>query len=220
MPGVLPDRRLGTTTAQLAQLGAVGDDHRRCAKRRQRRGSDRGSATAFDQPIFLTLPPAPAAAESVSAISDPSPIANAEAPSHAQPRKPPAADTPPDLPTPQSAAKRTAPKQSTPEQTADVMPTPDAPPPLAPPTAEAKPAKAHAPRFGTKAETNRNACRQKSQGQSRSRPRRAPKGPRNRPPRKQPKPVRQPRTAGGATAVTKAAKPRLRANHQPPIKRR
>ena len=86
-----------------------------------------------DQPIFLTLPPAPAAADTMAAISDPAPIANSEAPTppqlEADPPEPMTQPDPlPDLPKPQPVAKNLPQPLTEPEQLADAKPQMDLPP--------------------------------------------------------------------------------------------
>ncbi|WP_426033772.1 TonB family protein [Cypionkella sp. TWP1-2-1b2] len=103
-------------------------------------------ASIVDQPIFLTLPPAPAAAESVAAMSDPAPLASAEAPLQAA-ADAPEIDTPPDIPEPQPESKPILPEMAKPEQLADVKPELDAPlpPPDPLPAPDALPAAAEPP---------------------------------------------------------------------------
>ncbi|MDB5665492.1 TonB family protein [Cypionkella sp.] len=101
-----------------------------------------------ETPVYLTLPPAPAAADTMAAMTDPAPIANSEAPIPPQLQ----ADAPqpeplPDMPEPEPVAQKTPPPLQKPQQLTDARPETDAepPPPDPLPTPDALPAAADAP---------------------------------------------------------------------------
>lgn len=164
----------------------------------------------MDQPIFLTLPQAPAATESVAAISDPAPIASAEAPSQMV-DNPPEADTPPDLPTAQPLAKPDAPTQPAPEQRTDAKPTPPEmplPPPDPLPAPDAQPAAAEPPPPAPKPQEAAKPAVKKAE----AKPKQVEKKPAKTKKAKEPAPKKTAKASaaapnsGGATATAKAAK--------------
>lgn len=168
-------------------------------------------ALIVDQPIFLTLPPAPAAAESVAAVSDPAPLASAEAPQQAAAAPPePEADTPPDIPEPQPVAKPIPPERAKPEQRVDAKPKTDSPlpPPDPQPAPDALPAAA-APKPPEAAKPKLEKAEAKPE-----KPQKAEKNPAKiktkksaeSAPKKTAKASSAAPSAGGSTAASKAAK--------------
>ncbi|WP_054008339.1 energy transducer TonB family protein [Cypionkella psychrotolerans] len=166
-------------------------------------------APILDQPIFLTLPPAPAAAESVAAISDPAPLASAEAPSQTAAAAP-EVDTPPDISEPQPAAKPIPPEMAKPEQLADAKPAMDAPPqppdpqpaPDAPPAAAKPPSPAPKPPEATKPKVEKAEAKPKKAEKKPTKTKKTDEPA----PKKTAKASSAPPNAGGAMAASKAAK--------------
>lgn len=168
-------------------------------------------APIVDQPIFLTLPPAPAAAESVAAISDPAPLASADAPSQTAAAAP-EVDAPPDIPEPQPAAKPIPPEMAKPEQLAVAKPKMDAPSqppdpqpaPGAPPAATKPPSPAPKPPEAAKPKVEKAEAKPKK---AETKPTKTKTKKSEDPaPKKTAKASSAAPAAGGATAASKGAK--------------
>lgn len=173
-------------------------------------------APVVDQPIYLTLPPAPAAADTMAAISDPAPIASSEAPTPPQleadaPEPIAEPDPLPDLPKPEPVAKNLPKPIALPEQMADAKPQMDMPLPQPDPlpAPDALPAAADPAPIAPEQAKPKVEQPTPEKAETKPKPKKTAKAKAKKPEKPAPKKTTKASSApsaGGATAPTKAPK--------------